>query len=155
MSLLYSSPTIFRIAMSLYPPYLGTGISVREVALDFRRVVVTMKARFYNRNAYGTHFGGSLYSMCDPYYALMLHRLLGRDYVVWDRHASIDYLKPGRGTVTAVFEWTDGQLEDIRARTAAGHKYEPERTLEIIDGEGDAVARVRKTVYVRRKPQGV
>lgn len=151
MSFLYRHPAIFRLALTLYPPYLGTGIGVREVSRDFRRVVVTMKSRFYNRNAYGTHFGGSLYSMADPFYALMLHHLLGREYVVWDRSACIDYLKPGRGTVTAVFDWTDDQLATIRARTAKGDRCEPERTLDINDSEGDTVARVYKRLYVRKR----
>lgn len=151
MSFLYRHPAVFRLALTLYPPYLGTGIAVREVSRDFRRVVVTMKSRFYNRNAYGTHFGGSLYSMADPFYALMLHYLLGRDYVVWDRSACIDYLKPGRGTVTAVFDWTDDQLAAVRTGTADGSKYEPERTLDINDADGDTVARVYKRLYVRRR----
>ncbi len=153
MSYLFKSAGRFRRLLSLYPPYLGTGISVREVSPDFRRVVVQMKHRFYNRNAYGTHFGGSLYSMCDPFYALMLQPLLGRDYLIWDRGACIDYRKPGRGTVTAVFEWSEEQLQEIRARTAGGEKFEPERVLDITDAQGDVVARVEKTIYIRQKPR--
>lgn len=151
MSLLYKSPSLFKLVMNLYPPYLGTGIVVREVAPDFKRVVLTLNRRFYNGNAFGTHFGGSLYSMCDPFYALMLIPQLGRDYIVWDKGASIEFVKPGRGTVTAVFEWNDRQLEEIRALTATGEKHEPERELHIVDAAGDTVARVHKTLYVRKK----
>lgn len=151
MSLLFRNTKLFKAAMNLYPPYWGTGISVAEVSPDFRRMVVKLKARFYNSNAFGTHFGGSLYSMCDPHYVLLLVPLLGRDYVIWDKAARIDFLRPGRGTLTAVFDWSDEQLAEIRAKTADGGKYQPERTLDIVDSDGKAVARVWKQLYVRRK----
>lgn len=148
---IFESPRRFRWIMNAYPPYWGTGISVADVTRDFRRMTVHMKRRFYNANAFGTHFGGSLYSMCDPHYALLLAALLGPDYVIWDKAASIDFIKPGRGTVQAVFEWDDAQIADIRERTADGSKYEPVRTVLVTDERGDVVARVHKTLYVRRK----
>jgi acyl-coenzyme A thioesterase PaaI-like protein len=148
---IFRSPAVFRTVMNVWPPYWGTGISVAEVSPDWRRMVVRMKQRFYNGNAFGTHFGGSLYAMCDPYYALMLIRLLGPDYVVWDKAAAIEFVKPGRGTVQAVFDWQPAQLEEIRARTADGAKFEPQRCVEVADAAGDVVARVHKTLYVRRK----
>ncbi len=151
MSLLFRNARMFKAAMNLYPPYWGTGISVTEVSPDFRRMVVRLKARFYNGNAFGTHFGGSLYSMCDPHYALLLIPLLGPGYVIWDKAARIDFLRPGRGTLTAVFDWNDQQLAEIRAQTADGGKCLPERTLDIVDSDGKAVARLWKQLYVRRK----
>lgn len=150
-SSVFRSATRFRRLLNLWAPYWGTGIQIAEVSPDFRRMVVRMHKRFYNSNAFGTHFGGSLYAMCDPHYVLQLVPLLGDGYLIWDKAATIEFLKPGRGTVTAVFEWNDEQLADIRARTADGAKYEPVRTVEITDESGDVVARVHKTLYVRRK----
>ncbi|PPE75573.1 tetrameric acyl-CoA thioesterase [Solimonas fluminis] len=151
MSRLFRSPAVFRTVMNLWPPFWGTGISIAEMAPDYSRLVVRMKRRFYNANAFGTHFGGSLYAMCDPFYVLMLVPRLGPDYLVWDKAASIDFIKPGRGTVTAVFDWDAAEIEEIRARTAGGEKYEPQRVVEIRDERGELVARVRKTIYVRRR----
>jgi acyl-coenzyme A thioesterase PaaI-like protein len=147
----FRSPALFRLLLNVWPPYWGTGIAVREVSRDWRRIVVQMRQRNYNTNAFGTHFGGSLYAMCDPFYVLLLVPLLGRDYVVWDRAATIEFVKPGKGTVTATFDWNDAQLQEIRARTADGAKYEPQRTVEVLDTAGEVVARIHKTLYVRRK----
>lgn len=144
---------VLRWIMNLYPPYLGAGIWIRRIAPDFRQVEVRMALRWYNRNYVGTQFGGSLYSMTDPFYMLMLMENLGRDYVVWDKAASIDFIAPGRGPVFASFAIDQGFIDQVRERTAGGDKYLPELPVEVRDGSGALVARVNKTLYVRLKPR--
>lgn len=136
-----------------YPPYLGAGVRITRISDDFRHIRVCLKLRWYNRNYVGTQFGGSLYSMTDPFYMLMLIELLGRDYIVWDKAASIDFIAPGKGAVYASFDIDDALLERIRERTAAGEKYLPELLVDIRDGEDQLIARVHKTLYVRLRPE--
>lgn len=142
-----------RWLLNLYPPYLGAGIRVQSISPDMRRIKVRMKLTWWNRNYVGTQFGGSLYSMVDPFYMLLLIERLGRDYVVWDKAASIDFIAPGKGPVYAEFEISDELLEDIRQHTAGGRKYLPRLQVGIRDGAGELVAQVDKTLYVRLKPQ--
>jgi len=139
--------------MNWYGPYLGAGVKLEHIADDWREVRVAMHMRWYNRNAVGTHFGGSLYAMIDPHYMLMLMKLLGRDYLVWDKAAHIDFIKPGKGTVRSTMCITDEQLAEIRDKTRDGKKYLPEFIAEIYDEEGVLVARSVKTLYIKRKPQ--
>ena len=146
------SPTALRLLFNCYPPYMMTGITVREIAPDWRRVVVQMGLHWYNRNYFGTHFGASLYAMTDPFYVIMLARNIGPDYVVWDRAAHIDFLRPGRGRVTASFELSPAMIDTVIAATAGGEKHEPTWPVEVRDEAGEVVARVAKTLYVRRKP---
>jgi acyl-coenzyme A thioesterase PaaI-like protein len=148
---IFRRPFLLKTALNCWPPYLGAGISIVELAPDFRHMRVQMKKRPYNSNAFGTHFGGSLYAMCDPHYVLLLVPLLGPQYVIWDKAATIEFLKPSRGTVSAVFDWSNDQLADIRSRTESGNKYEPVRTVNVEADTGEVVARVHKTLYVRRK----
>ncbi len=143
--------TLRRI-MNLWPPFLASGISVTRVSEDYREAEVVLKQHWYNVNYVGVHFGGSLFAMTDACYMVMLIRVMGKDYYVWDRRASIDYLKPGRGTVTARFKIDDAALATILEKTAGGDKYFPEFTVDITDASGEVVARVLKTLYVRRKP---
>jgi acyl-coenzyme A thioesterase PaaI-like protein len=142
----------FRLLLNLYPPYLGAGVRVRHVSSDFREIVVEMPLRFFNRNYVGTHFGGSLYAMVDPFYMLMLIKNLGPDYIVWDKAASIEFVKPGRGTVRAHFRLDEKVLEEIKERVKDGGKYLPTFTVPVVDRHGDVVARVEKVLYVRKKP---
>jgi hypothetical protein len=144
---------LLRMGLNFYPPYVGAGISVQRISPDCRRARVKMALRWYNRNFVGTQFGGSLYSMVDPFYMLLLMPLLGDDYLVWDKAASIDFIAPGKGPVYADFAISDELLADIRAHTANGDKYLPQLHVEVRDGEGTLVARVHKTIYVRLKPR--
>jgi acyl-coenzyme A thioesterase PaaI-like protein len=137
--------------LNLYPPYWGTGIVVKRISPDFKEIVVQMRLRCYNRNYVNTHFGGSLYAMTDPFFMLMLLQILGKEYVVWDKAAQIDFLKPGRGRLCARFVIDDSQIEAIVRHAAGGEKFMPQFTVEIVDETRQAVARVIKTLYVRKK----
>jgi len=145
------SPPALKLLFNSYPPYLMTGITVREIASDWRRVVVRMGLHWYNRNYFGTHFGASLYAMTDPFYTIMLSRNIGPGYIVWDRAAQIEFLRPGRGRVTAEFELTPEMIATVLEATASGEKYLPSWPIEVRDESGEIVARVLKTLYVRRK----
>src|SRR5215467_6109581 len=136
----------------LYPPYLGAGVRVTHIAADFRRIEVEMPLRFYNRNYVGTHFGGSLYSMVDPFYMLMLMNILGPGYIVWDKAASIRFKKPGKGVMKASFHLSEEQIAEIRAAAETQPKVEPQFLVVIKDAEGDVVAEVDKLLYVKKKP---
>ena len=134
-----------------YPPFLGMGISVKSFSDDFTRFDVVLKQRFYNRNLFGTHFGGSLFTMSDPFYVFIVTMNFGKHYIVWDKSAAIDYLKPARGTVTGIFKVDQQRLKEMRAQVDAEGKSTFDFTTDLTDENDVAVARVQKTVYVRTK----
>ena len=144
------SASALRLGMNLWPPFIGAGIHVLHIAEDFREVKVRMALRWYNRNYVGTHFGGSLYAMTDPFFMLMLIHNLGRDYVVWDKSSRIHYRAPGRGTVFADFRLSEEQVAAVRAECADGEKHEPTFSVDVTDASGKTIATVEKTLHVRR-----
>lgn len=111
------------------------------------------KLSWYNRNYVGTQFGGTLYAMADPFYMIMLMKNLGKDYIVWDKAAYIEFVKPGKGTVKAVFELTQERIDEIIEKTKGGSKYLPEFWVDVVDEKGEVVAKVKKVLYVRRRQQ--
>ncbi|MFL5409078.1 MAG: DUF4442 domain-containing protein [Myxococcales bacterium] len=137
--------------MRFYPPYLGAGISVVHVARDLSVIEVEMKLSVWNRNFVGTQFGGSLYSMCDPFFMLMVMMRLGDEYVVWDKSATIDFLKPGRGKVRARFEVPPALLARFKSEADATGKINPKLETIVVDEDGQTVARVTKLLSIRRK----
>lgn len=132
-------------------PFLGAGISLDEVSKDFRYVRMKLKLRFWNRNYVGTQYGGSMFSMTDPIYMVMLLNNLGKEFIVWDKAASIRYLKPGRTHVTADFHLTDEILNDIRKTLETEEKMDWSTKVQIKDANGEVVAEVDKVLYIRKK----
>ncbi len=137
--------------VSLYPPYLGAGIKLKTVNKDFTRFEVQMKMRWYNRNIYGTHFGGSLYAMSDPFFVFIILNFLGKEYIVWDKSANIEFVKPGKGTVKVVFEISKEKLEalkkDIDEKGRNTYFFE----TKITNSKNETVARIKKEIYVKKK----
>ncbi len=136
---------------NLWSPFRGAGIKVKHVSPDFREIHVEMRLRWFNRNYVGTHFGGSLYAMTDPFYMMILINNLGRDYIVWDKAAKIEFKKPGRGTVSARFQFNEAEIAAVKAAADAHEKYVFDRNVEVLDESGEVVAAVVKTLYVRRR----
>ena len=110
-----------------------------------------MRLHAWNRNYVGTHFGGSLFAMADPFFMIILMERLGPGYVVWDKSGTIRFRRPGRGTVRATFEITPERVEEIRRAADAGGKVEPTFVARIVDAQGEVVAEVEKLLSVRRK----
>ena len=137
--------------LNLWPPFLGAGIRVRRLSSDFKEIDVAMNLHFWNRNYVGTQFGGSMYSMIDPFLVIMLIENLGRDYIVWDKAATIRFKKPGTGRVHAEFRLTQDFIDQLRNEANEKPKVEPVLQVLIKNDQGDVIAEVDKTLYICRK----
>ena len=140
-----------RTFLNFWPPFLGAGIRVKRLQPDWKEIDVEMKLHRWNTNYVGTHYGGSLYSMTDPFLMLMLIENLGKDYIVWDKSASIRFRKPGRGTVSANFRLSEAQIQEVRDALTTEEKIERTFLVEVKDESGTTIAEVQKLLHVRRK----
>jgi len=147
----FKRPALFRRILNLWPPLLGARISIREISDDFRYGKVRLKMGWTNRNFMGTHFGGSLFAMTDMMYVFMLLKHLGDRHIIWDQASTIQFVKPGRGNVYAEFFLTEERVEAIRARAAGGEKCLEVFDVDVCNEEGEIVAKVQRTLYIRLK----
>lgn len=137
--------------ISYWPPYLATGVSIKDFNLDRGYIVSQLKLNLFNKNYFGTHFGGSLYSMCDPFYVFILAHKMGRDYIIWDVEASVRFKKAVSVPVTARFEISDERVLEIKEQCESGEKILPEFTTKVVDEEGNVIAEIYKKLYVKKK----
>ena len=135
----------------LWPPFLGTGIRVKSFSDDLSCILVQMKTRFWSQNYFGTHYGGSLFSMTDPFYALMLVHILGKEYIIWDKSASIRYKIATTNPVYARFELSPEKIQQLKSQLVDQHKIEPTFCIPITDEKGRTIALVERTLHIRRK----
>jgi hypothetical protein len=137
--------------INFYGPFLGAGVRLDKMDSDYRYAKVSMPLTFYNKNYMGTQFGGSLYSMTDPWYMLMLIKNLGSSYIVWDKAAHIHFKKPGKGRVFAEFKITQEEVDEIKNYVEEHTKMDKTFYVIVKDESGRTIAEVEKVVYVRKK----
>lgn len=142
-------PTLIKWRINTYAPYVGAGIKVTHLDLKGGRCMVTMTLNALNKNIVGTQFGGSLYSMVDPFYMLMLMQLLGDDYVVWDKASRIDFVAPGKSDVTTTMSVSNREIATIKQLAENGDAVFRNYEIDIVDNQKKLVATVTKTLYIR------
>lgn len=136
---------------NFWPPFLFSGIKVVKKSKDFRHVVAKLKLRFWSANFVGTQYGGSLFSMCDAFYMVMLMKNLGSGYTVWDKAATIRYIRPGKTDVTAEFILSQEEIDHIKKTVQEQGRMHWQTTVEIKDMHGTVIAEVDKTISIKLK----
>ena len=143
------TPYLLKMRINTYAPYIGAGIKIEHINLDQGLCVVSMGLNSLNKNIVGTQFGGSLYSMVDPFYMLMLMHQLGSSYVVWDKSSHIDFVAPGNSKVTARMKIPSNEIKTIQDLAKDGEPVFREYMVDIVDEQQKIIATVTKTIYIR------
>lgn len=138
-------------AFDFFGPYQGASIFPKFI--DQYHIEVKMPLVHTNTNYVGVHFGGSLYAMCDPFYMFLLMKNLGDEYIVWDKGARIEFLKPGTGTVQAVFKISPAEISEIKDIVSKQKKTTRYYEAQVTDEKGAVVAQVFKELYIRKMPR--
>ena len=142
---------LWRWALNFFPAYRGTGGRVTYMSDDYTEVHVRLPLSWRTRNYVGTIYGGSIYGAVDPVYMIMLVKLLGRDYVVWDKAASIRFRRPGRTTLRAKFVLDGSEVEAIKSELQGRKSVDRVYKVNLVDDAGKVHAEVEKTLYIARR----
>jgi acyl-coenzyme A thioesterase PaaI-like protein len=145
------TPRRLRRVLRWWPPFLFSGIRVLEIADDWSSARIELRRRWYTANYVGTHFGGSLFAMTDPFWMILVMETLGRGYTVWDKAADIEFIKAVREPVYAQIRVDPVAIAELRSATASGEKVLRWFETEIRTAAGELVARSRKQLHVRLK----
>ncbi len=140
-----------KFLLNIWPPFWGAGMRVMEIADDWTYAKVRLRKYWFNRNFVNTHYGGSLFSMTDSFYMLLLLQLMGKDYIVWDKKAEIKFIKPGRKDVFAEFSVSHEQIAEFKQQLKTADKVEPLFEVDVIDTDGVLISKVWKTLYIANK----
>ena len=142
---------IDRWKFNFFPAYRGTGARVVYIAADYRRMRVKIPLSWRTRNYVGTIYGGSLYGGIDPIYMLMLIKILGRDYVVWDKAAAIRFKRPGRETLYADFLLTEEETSEIKRLLETQRSVDRVYSVEMKNKNDKVHALIEKTLYIAKR----
>ncbi len=138
-----------RWGFNFFPAYRRTGARITYIAHDWHEVRIKLPLSWRTRNYVGTTFGGSLYGAVDPIYMMMLIKVLGPDYVVWDKAATIQFKKPGRATLYARFVISENDIEAMRTELLRAPNLERGFHVDLTDRAGTVHASIDKAIHVR------
>jgi Domain of unknown function (DUF4442) len=142
---------LMRWGFNFFPAYRRTGARITYISADWHEVRILLPLNWTTRNYVGTIFGGSMYGAVDPIYMVMFIKLLGPQYIVWDKAASIQFKNPGCSTLYAKFTVDDKELESIREELRTKTKIDRNYRVELADRSGTVCVLVEKTIHFRKK----
>jgi hypothetical protein len=140
-----------RYGFNLFPAFRASGGRLTHISADFRHIRVKLALSWLTRNYVGTIYGGSMYAAVDPIYMVMLIKILGPAYVVWDKAATIRFHRPGRSTLFAEFFLSEDDLRGIREELATREKCDRTYRIELKDKYGVVHATVEKLLHIRNR----
>ncbi|AXT63128.1 DUF4442 domain-containing protein [Aquimarina sp. AD10] len=144
----FKKPWFFKLAFNVSPMYRRSVGRVIKVSEDLHSVEIKIPINYKNRNYSGAIFGGSLFSATDPIMMIQLIQILGNDFVVWDKEASIRYKIPVREKVYALFEFTPNEIKEIRDLVLERQEIDITKKVFIKNRKGKIFAEVTKVLYV-------
>lgn len=140
-----------RYKFNFFPAYRGTGARVVSISADYRNISIKIPLNWRTRNYVGTIYGGSMFGGIDPIYMLMLIKNLGKEYIVWDKSATIRFKKPGKETLFADFLLTQTELDEIKSLLVTEKSIDQVYNIELKDKNGMVHCFIEKTIYISMK----
>lgn len=141
----------FRIGMNWYPMFFGTGAKILFWSGDWSEVHLRLKLNLWTMNYVRTIFGGSQFSATDPFYMLMFMHMLGKDFVVWDKSASIKFKRPGKKPLYAIFKITPEILTKVKADVKANGETTHVAIVHWVDKDGIIYSELERSIYIADK----
>ena len=143
--------TTLRWAYNFWPCIWCTGGKIEFISADHHEMHVSLKLNIRTRNRVGTVFGGSIYSSVDPYFMLMFMQILGKDYVVWDKAASVKFIRPIVKAVKCRFLISEELVQEVKQKISEQDEYTFDMPLRYEDDNGLVYAVFNKTIYAAGK----
>lgn len=144
--------TIFKYGFNISPMYRRSTGKINYVSEDLLKAQVKIPITYKNKNYVGSIFGGSLFSATDPVFMIQLMNILGNDYVVWDKEASIKFKIPVKQDAYVDFIFSENEIKQIKEQVKNEQEIDLIKEIKITNKDESVVfAEVSKTIYIADK----
>lgn len=141
---------IERFKFNLFPAYRGSGGRIAYISDDYHEIHVKLPLNWRTKNYVGTIFGGSMFAATDPILMVMLIKILGSNYLVWDKSTNIRFKRPGKTTLFAKFLITPEEISEIKIQLEATKSINKVYKIELKDNKDKVHAIIEKTLYLSK-----
>ncbi len=132
------------------PSTANTGAEITHISKDLQHVSLTIPLNEKTRNMMGIIYGGVMYSATDAIYLTMLWYRLGLDYMLIDKCADVQYLRPGLGDLTVDFHLPEETVQSIIKELETNKSTLREFVIDIKDEKQKTVCKITKSIYIRK-----
>ncbi|TDQ23817.1 DUF4442 domain-containing protein [Tenacibaculum caenipelagi] len=148
----FKQNTIFKYGFNISPMYRRSTGKINYVSEDLLKAQVKIPITYRNKNYVGSIFGGSLFSATDPVFMIQLINILGNEYVVWDKEASIKFKRPAKQDAYADFMFSEDEIKQIQEQVKDEQEINLIKEIKITNKDESVVfAEVSKTIYIADK----
>lgn len=143
---------VFKYGFNISPMYRRSTGRILEVSSDLLKVRVKIQKSYKNKNYVGSIFGGSLFSATDPVFMIQLMQILGNDFVVWDKEATIKFKRPAVEDAYVDFVFMETEILQIKEMVEKEKEIDIIKDIKITNKDTSVVfAEVSKTIYIADK----
>jgi len=126
------------------------GLQVDEVGPGMVRLHMPFTPN--TQNHLGTAYAGGIFSLAELAGGVLLVSSFDpAQHLMLARRLEIEYLHPGRGTLSCAPRLPDDLVAETRATIAQQGKADLSLSIEVMDADGEVVAHVQATYYLRRQ----
>ena len=143
---------LFKYGFNLSPMYRRSTAKITDVTEDLFEIKIKLPISYKNRNYANSIFGGSLFSAVDPIPMVQLINIIGEEYIVWDKSATIRFRIPAKEDLCAEFIYTKEEIERIKELVDKKKEIEIVKTTFLTNKTKSKIyCEVQKTIYIADK----
>lgn len=151
LGLVFGKGRIFKLMFNIFPGFRRTGARMIKASDDLHYAKIRLPLNYKTRNYVGTIYGGSMYSCADGIYMVQLINILGKEYVVWDKSASIRFRRPGNTTLYGEFAISPEFVKQVKSEIKQQNEKDYTMKVDLVDQAGEVYATIEKVLYIASK----
>lgn len=147
----FTKAQVFKYGFNFSPMYRRSTAKIIFVSKDLLNVKIKIPISWKNKNYVGSIFGGSLFSATDPIYMIQLIHILGDNYVVWDKAATIKFRRPARSNAFAEFIFLPEEINQIKQDVLQKKEIDFVKKLSVVSENKTVFCELEKTIYIAKR----
>ena len=154
----YHSPNLkaneLRRMLNLWFPFIVNRIKIISIADDFYKMKVQLKHSFWNRNPNKSVWGGSITSVLDPFFPIMMKQIIlkrGLRTDFFSKAVNVEFIKQVETHIFFQFKITESEVIEAEKILQNDGSYNNWHSVNGIDINGNICVKGKIQIYLRKK----
>ena len=140
--------------LNLWFPFIVNRIKIISIADDFYKMKVQLKYSFWNRNPNKSVWGGSITSVLDPFFPIMMKQIIlkrGLRTDFFSKAVNVEFIKQVETHIFFQFKITESEVIEAEKILQNDGRYNNWHSVNGIDINGNICVKGKIQIYLRKK----